>query len=361
MKVNIKNERIKRGFFRYLKEANRCCKSTINSIEKAILLYEDFTKHADFNTFNSDKAVAFKDWLKAKKYREKLISVNTYFAYLRSLRKFFTWVSWQSGYKSRITPNIIAYLSTTTKEEKMATQSPPRNYPSQEYVINLTDSIKINSEIDQRDRALIAFAFLTGMRDKAVVTLPLGCFDEEKLTISQNPKLGVDTKFSKYINSVVFKFNKKLVDYVIDWVKFLKVKGFGAKDPMFPRSKLEQNKDGLSYQKATKVEPKFWSTTGRIREIFKARSRVAGLPYYSPNTYRHLAIDLAIKHCRGGEQIKAVSQTFGHEHITTTLSVYGNFNSDRLSNVLGKIDFSEESDNSEKQIEKIREIINSGY
>lgn len=45
----------KRKFFRWLKEANGCCDSTVNCVEKAILIYEDFTKPADFVTFNLRK------------------------------------------------------------------------------------------------------------------------------------------------------------------------------------------------------------------------------------------------------------------------------------------------------------------
>ena len=51
-------------FFKWLKEADGCCDSTVNNVEKAILLYEDFTKQADFATFNSAKAIEFKKWLK---------------------------------------------------------------------------------------------------------------------------------------------------------------------------------------------------------------------------------------------------------------------------------------------------------
>jgi hypothetical protein len=51
---------VKRKFFKWLKEANGCCKSTVDSVEKAILIYEDFTRLADFATFNSEKAVEFK-------------------------------------------------------------------------------------------------------------------------------------------------------------------------------------------------------------------------------------------------------------------------------------------------------------
>ncbi len=44
MKVSAKNERAKRAFFRYLKNADRCCDSTVNNIENAILLWEEFSQ-----------------------------------------------------------------------------------------------------------------------------------------------------------------------------------------------------------------------------------------------------------------------------------------------------------------------------
>jgi hypothetical protein len=47
-----------------------------------------------------------------------------------------------------------------------------------EYVRRLVDSIVVSNEIDQRDRAMISFTLLSGMRDQAIASLPLGCFDE---------------------------------------------------------------------------------------------------------------------------------------------------------------------------------------
>jgi len=44
--------------------------------------------------------------------------------------------------------------------------------------------------------------------------------------------------------------------------------------------------------------------------------------------------------CRNGEQIKAISQNFGHEHIATTVSVYGNYTYPRLAQVIKEMDFS---------------------
>ena len=165
-KVNIKNERVKRKFFTRLKEAEGLCDSTINGIDKAILLYEDFTKQVDFTSFSPSKAVAFKKWLGKREFQGKQISVTTLHSYLRYLKKFFSWLTMQPGYRSRIKPDAVSYLKISEKDERIATQYIPRQYPPLEYVVKLADSIKINSEIDLRDRALISFTLLSGMRDK---------------------------------------------------------------------------------------------------------------------------------------------------------------------------------------------------
>lgn len=357
-KLNIKNEHIKRRFLRWVTSAGRCCQATADNIEKAILLYEDFTKQADFATFNATKATAFKELLKKRDYKGKPISLVTYHTYLRHLQKFFGWLSWQAGYKSKITPDIIDYLRISEKEERIATQYTPRNFPPLEYVIKLAGSIKINSEVDLRDRALIAFTLLSGMRDKAIVTLPLGCFNEQSSRIEQNPRKGVETKFSKYIPSTLFNFDDTLLSYITDWVKHIKVKGFGSQDPLFPRSKAEQGENNLSFEQAKEVEPVYWQGTGRIREIFKNRSAKAELPYYPPHTFRHLAVDLALKHCKTGDQIKAISQNFGHEHIATTLSAYANYMPDKLSEIINSIDFSgKPAKSKDDKLEEIKKIL----
>lgn len=356
--INSKNERIKRQFFIWLTGAGGCCEATVNVIEEAILLYQDFTKQADFSTFSNTKATGFKEWLLKRKFKGKNIALATYNNHLRNLRKFFLWLASQEGYKSKINLTHIDYLRISKKEERIATQSTPRKFPPIEYVIKLAESIKINSEVDLRDRAIIAFTLLSGMRDKAIATLPLGCFDEALLGINQDPKQGVQTKFSKHIPTTLLSFNENLLGYFLEWVKHLKGKGFGSGDPLFPHSKLQQVKDGLAFEAASTVEPIYWQSAGRIREIFKQRSQEAGVLYYPPHTFRHLAIDLALKSCKNGEQIKAISQNFGHEHIATTLSSYANYAPDRLSEIIANMDFSgKPSKSEEKKIEEIKKIL----
>ena len=357
-KVNAKNERKKRAFFRWLKNADGCCDSTVNNIESAILLWQEFSRDEDFALYNADKGIAFKTWLSKRETRGKRLSLVTYHAYLRHLRKFFTWLVREPGYKSRIKPNAIDYLKITEREKRMASQSVPRNYPSLEYVRQLVDSIVIRNEIDLRDRAMISFTLLTGMRDRAIASLPLGCFDDEILAVIQNPRLGVETKFAKLIPTTLFRFDEKMLGFIIDWSRHLKAKGFGAQDPLFPRAKLDQNGDNLSFQSPTEVEAKFWHGAGRIREIFRQRSQQAGLPYYAPHTFRHLAVNLAFKVCKHGEEIKAISQNFGHEYVATTIGTYGNLTSSRLTEIIREMDFSGKQQPTVKdELREIKELL----
>lgn len=333
MSENLKNELMKRKYFSYLKDARGQAEASIRMAEGAILRYEEFAHKEDFGRFNIEKAKAFKKWLLATK-----LALASKASCLRQLSNFFVWLAGQSGYKSKVSYTDIEYLKLSNAEERLINNPAPRNFPPLEYVLKLVDSIKPKAEVDLRDRALIAFACLTGMRDSAIASLPMGCFDENKLMVNQAPACGVKTKFTKQINSRVFRFADGLLKSVLDWQKHLKGRGFGAADPLFPRSKQEQGKDTISFEAATAVEARFWHGAGRIREIFKRRASAAGLPYFPPHTYRHLAVTLALKKAKSGEEIKAISQNFGHEHVPTTLSVYGNYQPDQLAETLQKID-----------------------
>ncbi len=361
MKNNVKNERIKRRFYRWLKEAKGYAESSIRGIEKAIRLYEDFAKHEDFALFNPKKAIGFKKWLEDKRTNGKALSNAAQYHYLRHLKGFFGYLSTQVGYKSKITPDSISYLSLEKKKVREAISPKNVDYPSLEYVKQLTNSIEVRNEIDRRDRALIAFLLLSCMRDKAITTLPIGCFNRAKLQIRQFARDGVETKFGKSYISCLIPFDSELVAYVIDWVEYLeKVKLFGSKSPLFPRSKREQIEGGLTFI-CREVEPIFWKGTGSVRQILRDRAEAAGLKYYHPHSFRHLAAYLAVKNCHNGEQLRAISQNFGHENIGTTMMTYGKLDEFRMGEVIANMDFSgkpPDIDNAET-IEKIRNLINN--
>jgi len=340
--AKLKNEKIKRAYFAYLNGARGFSELTVQAIEQALWKYEECVQEADFGKFNTKTAKGFKDWLETRKGGRTGagLSLASQYHILRHVRDFFTWLSGQPGYKSRINPFDVQYLKLDKKKSRMATTAPRQEFPSLEYVQTLCRSIVPKTEVDHRDRALIAFTLLTGMRDKAVITLPLECFDVEKRLINQDPQKGVLTKFSKTIPTMIFQFDEELLKHVLDWYRFLKEqKLFDNAAPLFPRTKLEQRSETDACFEGTDVESVFWATTQGIRDVFKRRAEAAGLRYYSPHKFRHTATVEAFKHCRTAEELRAISQNFGHENIGTTFSTYGKLADYQVEDIIARMNF----------------------
>jgi integrase/recombinase XerD len=62
-KHNANNERIKRQYFIFLKEAKRQNESSVDAVAKALSRFEAYTRCRDFKMFHFEQAVKFKDHL----------------------------------------------------------------------------------------------------------------------------------------------------------------------------------------------------------------------------------------------------------------------------------------------------------
>ena len=103
----------------------------------------------------------------------------------------------------------------------------------------MIEAIPAVTEIQQRDRALIAFTLLSGARDRAIVSFKLKHIDIENELIDQDAR-EVRTKRAKTFTTWFFPIGDDFRKIFIDWVAFLREqKGFGPEDPSFrnPRSR----------------------------------------------------------------------------------------------------------------------------
>ena len=66
-KHSAENERIKRKYFAFLKEAKRHSEPTVDAAAKALNRFEVYTKYRDFKTFHFEQAIAFKKNLAEQK------------------------------------------------------------------------------------------------------------------------------------------------------------------------------------------------------------------------------------------------------------------------------------------------------
>jgi integrase/recombinase XerD len=191
------------------------------------------------------------------------------------------------------------------------------------------------TEIQRRDRALIAFTILTGMRDNAMASVRLKHLDLDHDRVVQDPK-EVRTKFAKKIITYFFPVGEDLRQVVLDWVRALRSDLlYGNDDPVFPRTRIGQD-ENLCF-KVEGLEPAFWANAEPIRKIFRQAFAGAGLPYFNPHSFRDTLVQLGKRLCRTPEQFEAWSKNLGHEHMLTTFRSYGSIDPHRQGELIKSI------------------------
>jgi len=317
------NERIKRAYFTYLKEARRLSEPSIDAAAAAIGRFEAYTKFRDFKSFHIQKAVGFKRKLAEQINRRtgQHLRKQTLYATLSALRAFFHWLAGQPGYRSCLTYADADYFNLSDKETRVAKASSDKVVPTIEQILHVLSCMPKATEIDLRNQALIAFTLLIGARDGAIVSLKLKHLDMTEGKLVQDAR-EVRTKFSKSFTTWFFPVPCEVGQIVADWVGFLeKHKLFGPTDPLFPSTRVERNEHHSFH--AVGLSRAHWSNATPVRTIFKAAFERAGLPYANPHSFRNTLAQLGQRVCRMPEDFKAWSQNLGHEKVMTTFSSYG--------------------------------------
>src|SRR5208282_332465 len=194
---NPDNERIKRKYFAYLKEAHRHSEATVDAVAKALDRFEVYTKHRDFKAFHFEQAIAFKRHLSEQKGVQsgENLSKATLYATLTQLKRFFQWLAWQPGYKSRFQYSDADYFNLSDKDIRIATARREQKAPTLEQIKHVLDTMPCSTEVERRNRALVAFTLLTGARDRAIASMKLKHVDATANSVTQDAR-EVNTKFS---------------------------------------------------------------------------------------------------------------------------------------------------------------------
>lgn len=338
-KLNPKNERIKRDYLRWLKEAKGKSDASLDATRKALARFEVSTGAKDFATFRREQAISFKERLAetdAHRTGEPL-SAATQTATLTALRDFFVWLAWQPGFKSKIGRADVDYLTPSRRDAARAKAPKHRDFPSLEQVRAAIAAVPTDTVLNRRTRALLAFLILTGIRDGALVSLTLGDVDLTKSppVVRQDPNR-IDTKFAKAIVTFFFPVGDDFAAIVSEWVDELRrVHLFGPTDPLFPRTRVAVAGDGMFA--AEGIDRASWSNASPVREACGKAFTAAGLPTFPPHAFRHTLGHLQHTMCRTIEEAKAWSQNLGHENMGTTFTSYGHIDTHRQGELIGRI------------------------
>lgn len=333
-KHNPENERIKRKYFAYLKEAKRNSEPTVDAAAKALSRFEECNRYRDFKAFHFEQAIAFKRHLAeqtGQRSGEKL-SKATLNATLKQLKAFFFWLAGQPGYKARLQYSDANYFNLSEKDARVATAQHEQKAPTLEQVKHVIETMPDGSEIQRRNRALVAFALLTGARDSAIASMKLKHGNLNEGSVHQDAR-EVKTKFSKTFTTYLFPVSEEVRQIVEDWVRFLlEGKLWGNDDPLFPATRVVL---GTTRQfEAGGLDRTHWSTATPIRAIFREAFEHAGLPYFHPHSLRKTLARLGEQVCQSPEEFKAWSQNLGHEQVLTTFMSYGNVATERQGELI---------------------------
>ncbi|KRS13533.1 integrase [Roseovarius atlanticus] len=322
-KRNKDNLRIKRKYLVWRKDAQGVSEATIDKTAAAISLYDGWLAGKDFRAFHSERARAFKRYLAGLRNERTgaPLSAATINGTLRELKGFFYWLADQPGYKSKISRAIADYLTPDKKSENARRGSLWKPHPSPDQVRHIIANMSQGTVIERRNRALVAFLFLTCSREGAAITLRLGHVDLAHNCVHFDGRQ-VDTKFGKTFTTAFYPFGEELERCVFNWLEELKRDHlFASSDPLFPKTLV-----GVGASRKFEVmgilrEP--WASPSSAAKIFKQAFADAGLPPFSPHRVRDTVAELAKDHCRTPEDYKAWSQNMGHEDVLTTFRSHG--------------------------------------
>lgn len=322
-KHNAANTRIKREYFHVLREAYGRDESSIDAVAKALSRFEDANGHKDFKSFHRQQAVAFKRKLDGQNSVRtgKPLSRATVHSTLSALRSFFIWLAGRPGYKSKLSYDDANFFNLAEKDVRIAKATRHKAFPTLEQVHHVLSVMPNETDIEKRNRALIAFALLTGARDGALSSFLLKHVDLVNGCVVQDAR-DVQTKASKTFTTWFFPVGDDVRQIVVDWCDHLRrILLWGDSDPLFPATQLGLSDAGGFLPIGLRRDG--WATSAPVRDIFRKAFEAAGLPYFSPHRFRDTLVQLGERLCTTPEAFKAWSQNLGHEHVLTTLTSYG--------------------------------------
>ena len=113
------------------------------------------------------------------------------------------------------------YFNLSDKDTRVATTRRGQRAPTIEQVKHVISRMPNETEIERRNRALLAFALLTGARDSAIASMKLKHVDLDARCVYQDAR-EVKTKFSKTFITYFFPVGNEIRQMVNDWVLYLR-------------------------------------------------------------------------------------------------------------------------------------------
>lgn len=320
-KIVEENERIKREYLTYRREAKRNDHKTVDKAADAIRGFEESTKVTPFKKFHIQQAISFKDQLNRAVNRRtgKPLSKRHIDGTLRAVKAFFVWLAGRPGYKRAIRYADTEYFNLNAKDSRVAHAHRDAPFPTLAQCDHAFRLMPEASVGQRRDKAAFAFLMMTGARGGALASFRLKFVDLKGGCVYQDAR-EVKTKFSKSFPTWFFPVDPMYRAFFEGWMRELQEdRLFGHEDALFPKPPASHVDGKFSFESLSR-DP--YSDQHHLGEIIKGAFVAASLPPFTPHSFRKTLMKLGNDLCETPEELKAWSQNLGHENLRTSIESY---------------------------------------
>ena len=281
-------------FLEFLENDKRVSKNTLESYRRDIMQYADYIEenHMNYTKTSNEEIEEYMDYLKEEGKKASTISRN-----LASIRSFYQYLIRTKKIKNDPTENI-----QSPKVEKKI----PSVLTSQEVELLLEQPQDVDLK-GTRDKAMLEFAYATGMRVTEIISLNIENVDLEQGFVICNT---VGKKRNIPLGSISLKALKEYVE---------KARPILIKDENEKALFVNVNGKRLTRQG-------FW----KIVKYYKEQAHIT--KDITPHVLRH---SFATHLLQNGADLKAIQTMLGHSDISST-QVYMQFQDPALRNVYKK-------------------------
>lgn len=329
--MTAENAQVTYDYQNHLKEAGGLHEKTVDAVLRHIRQFECHIGEINFRKVTKERIASFKA-LRIKGVAEgepDALSPSTIVHSFGDLKAFFTWLSEQKGYRNT-DRNLAEYFNPPRHLSEIAHAHTEKFVASPDQIRAALDAMPLETMWERRDRAVLAFLFLSGVRDGAAISLRLKHIDIDNKSVHQIAS-EVKTKASKTMVVAWFPVGEDIEKIVVEWIHELRMHGAGDNDPLFPKTPNQhwQRQDAPAYEA--------WATADPVRKILKAAAVKAGISYFKPHSIRSTIARMIDQLAISPEEQKALSQNLGHEHYRTTATYYGTLEQSYQHELLARI------------------------
>jgi integrase len=326
-------------------EAKRFDPKTVLSAMAHIASYLDYIGGRNIEKSTLEQVSQFKSHLFSRVTKNNQpVSASTITHTLASLKSLYLWMR-----DKHDGPDLAEYFVPDRRIKNAMYETKERSIPTVEELSKLIADMPHGTFYELRDRAVLAFLFLTGVRIAALLSLKRKHIDTTERSTFQDPN-EVDTKNSKTIHVKWFPVPAFVEQCFLEYWEAYCAITEDNNAPLFPKA---YNRISLPDNTLVRVEP--LRTQQKVRDIIREACERSDVTAFHPHQIRKTLAIMRLQLNLTAKQNKAFSQNLGHERIETTDQHYSKLSRDEQFAAMEKIPrFGEERSERDKLAAMVR-------